>query len=73
VPDSRQEGDLERLRHQALMKEFPHYLARKGKLKVVRTEALRAGFKDCWQAKDHTTILQMAKRTPDCRSGAADV
>ena len=32
---------------------------------MIRTEALRAGFKDCWQKKDYTTIVQMAKRVPD--------
>ena len=37
----------------------------KGKLKVVRTEALRAGFKDCWQKGHYTTIVQMAKRVPE--------
>ena len=52
-------------RHRALMKEFQQYLDSKGKLKVVRTEALRAGFKECWQKKDYTTIVQMAKRVPD--------
>jgi hypothetical protein len=34
-------------------------------LKVVRTEALRVGFKECWQKKDYTTIIQMAKKVPD--------
>lgn len=65
VPDPKKEGDLEQLRHRALMKEFQQYLDTKGKLKVVRTEALRAGFKDAWQKKDFTTIVQMAKRVPD--------
>ena len=46
VPDPKKEADLEQLRHRALMKEFQQYLETKGKLKVVRTEALRAGFKD---------------------------
>ena len=36
-----------------------------GQVKVVRTEALRAGFKECWQKKDYTTIVQMAKRVPE--------
>ena len=49
----------------ALMKEFQQYLDSKGKLKIVRTEALRAGFKECWQKKDYTTIVQMAKRVPE--------
>ncbi len=65
VPDPRKESDLEQLRHRALMKEFQQYLDTKGKLKVVRTEALRAGFKECWQKQDYPTIVQMAKRVPD--------
>ena len=47
------------------MKEFQQYLDTKGKLKVVRTEALRAGFKECWQKQDYATIVQMAKRVPE--------
>jgi hypothetical protein len=47
------------------MKEFQQYLDIKGKLKIVRTEALRAGFRDCWQQKDYTTIVRMARRVPD--------
>ena len=47
------------------MKEFQQYLDTKGKLKFVRSESLRAGFKDCWQKKDYTTIMQMAKRVPE--------
>ena len=65
VPDARKEADLEQLRHRALLKEFQHYLDTKGKLKIVRTEALRAGFKESWQKKDYTTIVQMAKRVPE--------
>lgn len=65
VPDPRKEADLEQLRYRALLKEFQQYLDTKGKLKVVRTEALRAGFKEAWQKKDYTTIIQMTKRVPD--------
>jgi DNA modification methylase len=65
VADPKKEADLEQLRHRALMKEFQQYLDSKGKLKVVRTEALRAGFKESWQKKDYTTIVQMAKRVPE--------
>jgi hypothetical protein len=65
VPDPRKETDLEKLRHKALMREFRQYVDTKGKLKLVRCEALRAGFKECWQQKDFTTIVQMAKRLPD--------
>ena len=52
VPDTRREADLEQIRHRALMKEFRQYFDSKGKLKIVRTEALRAGFKECWQTGD---------------------
>jgi DNA modification methylase len=65
VPDAKNETHLEQLRHRALLKEFQQYLDTKGKLKVVRTEALRAGFKEAWQKKDYTTIVQMAKRVPE--------
>jgi hypothetical protein len=65
VPDSNKEGDLEQLRHRTLLKEFRVYQEAKGKLKVVRSEALRAGFKECWQKKDFKTILQLAKQVPE--------
>lgn len=65
IADPKKEADLEQIRHRALMKEFQQYLDTKGKLKVVRTEALRAGFKECWQKQDYPTIVQMAKRVPD--------
>lgn len=65
VPDPRKEIDLERIRHRALMKEFNEYRDSKGKLKTVRTEALRAGFKECWQNADYRTIVSMAERVRD--------
>jgi len=65
VADPKNEHHLEHLRHRALLKEFQQYLDSKGKLKIVRTEALRAGFKEAWQKRDYTTIVGMAKRIPD--------
>jgi DNA methylase len=65
VPDHRKEADLEKIRHRALMKEFEEYRQAKSKLKVVRTEALRAGFKECWQNSDYQTIVDLAKRVKD--------
>jgi hypothetical protein len=47
------------------MKEFQQCLDTNGKLKIVRTEALRAGFKESWQKQDYVTIVQMAKRVPE--------
>ncbi len=65
IPDSKKESDLEQLRSRALMKEFQQYIDTKGRLKIVRTEALRTGFKECWQKKDYQTIVQVAKRIPE--------
>ena len=65
VAESKNEVHLEQIRHRALLKEFQQYFEAKGKLKVVRTEALRAGFKEAWQKKDYATIVDMAKRIPD--------
>ena len=65
IADPRSEADLEHLRSQMLIKEFGQYVVEKGRLKVVRCEALRAGFKECWQKGDYETIIQMAKRVPE--------
>jgi len=65
VPDPNKEADLEQLRYRSLLKEFQQYQEAKGKLKVFRTEALRAGFKDAWQKQDYSTIVQTAKRVPE--------
>jgi hypothetical protein len=65
MPDSKKESDLEQIRNRSLMKEFQRYIDTKGKLKVVRSEALRAGFKDCWQRQDYKAIVQLAQRVPD--------
>jgi hypothetical protein len=65
VPNPGKEGDLEQIRLRALLKEFRQYQESKGKLKVMRTEALRAGFKECWQSGDYATIVQVAKRVPE--------
>lgn len=65
VPDRKREADLEQLRQLSLIKEFQRHLDSKGKMKVVRTEALRAGFRECWQKKDYATIIEIAKRIPE--------
>lgn len=65
VPDPSKEADLEQLRHRSLLKEYHQYQESKGRLKVFRTEALRAGFKEAWQKQDYPGIVQMAKRLPD--------
>ena len=65
IPDVKKESHLEQLRQRSLIREFQQYYGTSGRLKVVRAEALRAGFKEAWQKKDYTTIVQMAKRVPE--------
>ena len=62
VPDPNKQSDLEKLRDRALLREFEEYKIGKGMLKVFRTEAVRAGFKSCWQDRDYSTIVKVANR-----------
>lgn len=66
VPDPNKQSDLEILREKMLIREFNSYLdeiqqSRK-RLKFVRTEAIRAGFKNCWSKKDYKTIIELGNR-----------
>ena len=40
-------------------------IAKGKKLKELRTEAVRVGFKHCYQAKDYQTILVVAEQLPE--------
>ena len=66
VPDPRRTGDLEKLRERALLREFEEYREAKTKrLKVLRVEAVRAGFRKAWQDRDYVTILEVAAKIPE--------
>ncbi len=65
VPDPNKQIDLEKLREKALLREFEEYKAAKKKLKMFRTEALRAGFKAAWAARDYQTIVSVAQKLPE--------
>jgi DNA modification methylase len=69
APDSENEADLEKLRSKRLMKQFDGYKEEaskpKGKIKEARVEALREGFKQCYQDKDFKTIVQIGDRIPN--------
>ena len=68
VPDLEKQIDLEKLKHKSLMKEFNLYkeMAQKprARIKEVRTEALREGFKQCFKDKDFATILLVGDKIP---------
>jgi hypothetical protein len=65
VPDPERGEDLEKLRERSLLREFGEYVGGKGRLKVFRTEAVRAGFKRAWAERDYNTIVQVAGRLPE--------
>lgn len=66
VPDPNKQLDLEKLREKALLREFEEYKASKqARLKVFRTEAVRAGFKAAWAARDYQTIVSIAQKLPE--------
>jgi DNA modification methylase len=69
LPDPENEADLEKLRAKRLLKQFETYKTEaskpKGKIKEARVEALRAGFKHCYQEKDFKTIVQIGDRIPN--------
>lgn len=56
--------DLEKLRDRSLLREFQEYAQGKGRLKVFRTEAVRAGFKHAWHERDYPLIIKVAERLP---------
>lgn len=69
VPDLNEAKDRDTLRSRTLLKEFAKYVEestkpKAKKMKEVRVEALRAGFKQCWEKKDFTTIVSFADKIP---------
>lgn len=65
VPNPEREEDLQKLRDRDLLKQFAEYKEHTGrKLKTVRLEAVRCGFKKAWQERDYTTIITVAEKIP---------
>lgn len=65
VPNPEREEDLQKLRDRDLLKQFEEYKTHTGrKLKTVRMEAVRCGFKKAWQDRDYPTIIQVAEKIP---------
>lgn len=65
IPDITKEADMAKLREKSLLKEFDGYLATKGKLKLFRSEAIRAGFAKLWKEKNYKLIVDTAERLPE--------
>ena len=66
VPNPNKVGDLEKLRLRTLLKEFEEYrTSTSRKIKQFRTEAVRAGFKHCYDQSDYATIVAVAAKLPE--------
>lgn len=65
IPDVTKEGDVAKLREKKLLKEFEGYMQSKGKLKLFRSEVIRAGFSMLWKDKNYKAIVDMAERIPE--------
>ena len=68
LPNIQDDVDKALLRTKALLKEFKIYVEvaqkPKAKLKEVRVEAVRAGFKQCYIDKDFQTIVMVGDKIP---------
>lgn len=69
TPNPNEAKDREAMRTKVLLKEFNGYvnainLPKAKKLREVRVEALRAGFKNCWEQKDFKTIVTLGDMIP---------
>lgn len=70
VPDTENQADLEKLRTKRLLKQYEAYkkealATKKKRIKEVRVEALRAGFKQSYQDKDFKTIITIGDKIPN--------
>ena len=66
VPDPNKMGDLDKLRERSLLREFVEYKqSAQKRLKILRLEAVRAGFKKAWQDHDYTTIVTVTRKIPE--------
>lgn len=66
VPDLNKASDLEKLRERALLREFEEYKnTKQRRIKPVRLEAVRVGFKKAWQEHDYATIIAVARKIPE--------
>jgi DNA modification methylase/rubredoxin len=65
TPDHSKTSDLEKVRSKALLREFGTYLEGTGRLRQFRSEAVRAGFGECWKQREYATIIKVAERLPE--------
>ena len=66
VADPNRQSDLDRLRERGLLREFGDYKnSPLRKIKVFRSEAIRAGFKSAYEKQDYRAIVSVAAKLPE--------
>ena len=66
VADPKKQEDIEKVRLKDLLREFETYkVAKAGKLKTFRTEAVRAGFGVSYALQDYRSIVMVAEKLPE--------
>lgn len=69
IPNPNQQADLDKIREKNLLREFNHITEEinisKKQLKILRTEAIRVGFKKAWADKDYQKIVTIGERLPE--------
>lgn len=64
VPDPENMAHLEALREQDLLREFAVYTRGRGRIRIFRGEAIKAGFKKAWEEHRYRDICRVAERLP---------
>ena len=68
LPNIQDDVDKDKLREKALLREFKIYVEAASKprsrIKEVRVEAIRCGFKKCYMDKDFATIVMVGDKIP---------
>ena len=66
VPDPGKDSDLQKLRTGAMLREFDEYrTSTQRRIRQFRTEAVRVGFKQCYDEQDYQTIVDVAQKLPE--------
>ena len=70
IPDMNEQKDRDELRNKQLLKIWQGYVdqiesGKAKKIKDVRLEAIKAGFKDCYQKKDFKRIVTIGDKIPE--------
>ena len=65
VPDTENSAHLEFMREHELLREFAEYASGAGRIRIFRSEAIKAGFSHAWAEHRYREIIHVAERLPE--------